>query len=116
MLGKRFASFYRQKNRRAYDIADVAKLSFLAWTRNLMILACRMCFLFVAGICAVIEIRSLVLARDDAVAGICHILYIKKPPADYWFCRRLECIYKVLFLIEVAFDALLGCFFELFVP
>ena len=26
-----------------YGIAYFAKLSFLAWTRNLMILACRMC-------------------------------------------------------------------------
>ena len=26
-----------------YGIAYVAKLSFLAWTRNLMIMACRMC-------------------------------------------------------------------------
>ena len=32
------------KNRRSYSIADVAKLSFLAGTRNLMIMACRMCF------------------------------------------------------------------------
>ena len=63
--------FCCEKNRRPYNIADVAKLSFLAWTRNLMILACRMCFLFVAGICAVIEIRSLVLARDDGVVGTC---------------------------------------------
>ena len=35
---------FRQKNRRAYGIADVAKLSILARTRNLMIMACRMCF------------------------------------------------------------------------
>ena len=27
-----------------YGIAHVAKLSFLAWTRNLMIMTCRMCF------------------------------------------------------------------------
>ena len=36
--------FLRQKNRRAYDFALVAKLSFLARSRNLMIMACRMCF------------------------------------------------------------------------
>ena len=48
-------------------------LSFLARTRNLMIMACRMCFLFVAGICAVIEIRSMVLARDDGVVGTCDV-------------------------------------------
>ena len=40
--------------------------SFLAGTRNLMMTDCRM-IIFVAGICAVIWIRSLVLARDDAV-------------------------------------------------
>ncbi len=38
-----------------------------------MIMACRMCFLFVAGICAVIEIRSMVLARDDGVVGTCDV-------------------------------------------
>ena len=43
-------------------------MSFLARTRNLMFVECRMCF-FVASICAVIRIRSLVLARDDAVGG-----------------------------------------------
>ena len=36
--------FCCEKNRRPYNIADVAKLSFLAGTRNLMIMACRMCF------------------------------------------------------------------------
>ena len=35
-----------------------------------MFMDCRM-IIFVAGICAVIWIRSLVLARDDAVGGIC---------------------------------------------
>ena len=55
------------KNRRFYDIAHVAKLSFLAKTRNLMIMACRM--LICRRHCAVIGIRSLVLARDDGVAG-----------------------------------------------
>ena len=44
--------------------------SFLAGTRNLMMTDCRM-IIFVAGICAIIEIRSLVLARDDAVGGMC---------------------------------------------
>ena len=36
--------FCCEKNRRPYNIADVAKLSFLAKTRNLMIMACSMCF------------------------------------------------------------------------
>ena len=43
-FGAWLSAFLFVKNRRAYDIADVAKLSFLAWTRNLMIMACRMCF------------------------------------------------------------------------
>ena len=34
-----------------------------------MFVECRMCF-FVASICAVISIRSLVLARDDAVGAL----------------------------------------------
>ena len=34
-----------------------------------MFVGCRMCF-FVASICAVIKIRSLVLARDDAVGAL----------------------------------------------
>ena len=42
--------------------------SFLAGTRNLMFMDCRMCY-FIASFCAVIEIRSLVLARDDAVGS-----------------------------------------------
>ena len=44
--------------------------SFLAGTRNLMMTDCRM-IIFVASICAIIEIRSLVLAWDDAVGGMC---------------------------------------------
>ena len=45
--------------------------SFLARTRNLMFIDCRM-FLFIAGFCAVIWIRSLVLARDDgSLALLC---------------------------------------------
>ena len=44
--------------------------SYLAGTRNLMFMDCRM-IIFVAGICAIIWIRSLVLARDDAVGDIC---------------------------------------------
>ena len=61
--------FCSEKNRRSYDIADVTKLSFLAWTRNLMVIVCRM-FFGIAGICAYIEIRSLVWARDDGFVGI----------------------------------------------
>ena len=61
----------RQKNRSVYDIDYIAKLSFLAWTRNLMMMPVGCVFLFVAGICAVVGIRYLVLARDDGVAGIC---------------------------------------------
>ena len=71
MLG--FQPFCCEKNRRAYDIADVAKLSFLAGTRNLMIMACRMYFLICRWHCAVVGIRSLVLARDDGVAGTCGV-------------------------------------------
>ena len=44
IFGAWLSAFLFVKNRRAYDIADVAKLSFLAGTRNLMIMACRMCF------------------------------------------------------------------------
>ena len=62
------------KNRRSYDIADVAKLSFQARTRNLMIMACSMCFFICRWHCAGIGIRSLVLARDDAVVGICNLV------------------------------------------
>ena len=39
------------KNRRSYDIANVAKLSFQARTRNLMIMACRMCFDLSLALC-----------------------------------------------------------------
>ena len=52
-----------------YGIVHVAKLSFLAWTRNLMIMACRMCFFICRRRCAVIGVRSLVLARDDGVVS-----------------------------------------------
>ena len=37
-FGAWLSAFLFVKNRRAYDIADVAKLSFLAGTRNLMIM------------------------------------------------------------------------------
>mgnify|MGYP005935964079 CR=1 FL=1 len=70
-FGAWLSAFLFVKNIRSYDIADVAKLSFLARTRNLMIMPVGCVFLFVAGICAVIEIRSLVLARDDGIAGTC---------------------------------------------
>ena len=36
------------KNSGVFGIADVAKLSFLAGTRNLMIMACRMCFFYLS--------------------------------------------------------------------
>ena len=39
------------KNRRSYYIADAAELSFLAWTRNLMIMVCRMCFDLLLALC-----------------------------------------------------------------
>ena len=39
------------KNRRAYGIANYAKLSFLAGTRNLMIMVCRMCFVLSQALC-----------------------------------------------------------------
>ena len=38
------------KNRRSYGIANYAKLSFLAGTRNLMIMVCSICFCFIAGL------------------------------------------------------------------
>ena len=47
--------------------------SFLTGTRNLMMTDCRM-IIFVAGICAIIEIRSLVMARDDAVESTMPLL------------------------------------------
>ena len=50
-FGAWLSAFLFVKNRRAYDIADVAKLSFLAWTRNLMIMACRMCFDLSLALC-----------------------------------------------------------------
>ena len=59
------------KNRRAYGIANYAKLSFLAGTRNLVFMGC-LVRSFIVGVCACIEIRSLVLARDDGVVSIVH--------------------------------------------
>ena len=58
-------------NRRSYGIANYAKLSFLAGTRNLMFMDC-LVRSFIVGVCAVFEIRSLVLARDDGVVSIVH--------------------------------------------
>ena len=39
------------KNRRSYGIANYAKLSFLAGTRNLVIMVCRMCFVLSLALC-----------------------------------------------------------------
>ena len=39
------------KNRRSYGIANYAKLSFLAGTRNLMIMACRICLGLSQALC-----------------------------------------------------------------
>ena len=64
------------KNRRSYGIANYAKLSFLAGTRNLMIMVCSICFLFYRRPCAVFETRSLVLARDDGIVGTCCVLWV----------------------------------------
>ena len=50
-FGAWLSAFLFVKNRRAYDIADVAKLSFLAGTRNLMIMTCRMCFGLSPALC-----------------------------------------------------------------
>ena len=61
------------KNKSYYSITIVAIPSFLAGTRKLMMTDCRM-IIFVAGICAIIEIRSLVMARDDGVAGTMPLL------------------------------------------
>lgn len=55
-----------------YGIAYVAKLSFLAGIRNLMIMPVG-CVLICRWHCAVVEIRSLVLARDDGVVGTCGV-------------------------------------------
>ena len=55
------------KNRRGDVIAVVAIASFLAGTRNLMS-GFALCS---RRHCAIIEIRSLVLARDDGIAGTC---------------------------------------------
>ena len=54
LLGKRFASFLKteeHKNKSYYSITIAAMLSFLAWTRNLMIMACRMCFDLSLALC-----------------------------------------------------------------
>ena len=64
------------KNRRAYGVMNVAIASFLAGTRNLMIMVCSICFLFYRRPCAVFETRSLVLARDDGVVGVCCVLWV----------------------------------------
>ena len=53
--------FLRQKNKRAYEIADIAKLSFLARTRNLMIMACRMC----------LDLSPALCCRWDKIPGPC---------------------------------------------
>ena len=65
IFGAWLSDFLFVKNRRSYDIAHVAKLSFLAVTRNLMVGTARCCLC----ICAGIEIRSLVQARDDAIVN-----------------------------------------------
>ena len=63
------AQLYLLKKNKSYSsITIVAIPSFLAGTRNLMMTDCRM-IIFVAGICAVVEMRFLVLARDDGVGG-----------------------------------------------
>ena len=62
-----FSLFVCKEQKSAYDIADAAKSSFLAVTRNLMVGTARCCLC----ICAGIEIRSLVRTRDDGVAGTC---------------------------------------------
>ena len=65
--------FCCEKNRIFYCIVNVAKLSFLAWTRNLMMMPVGCVFLICRWHCAVVEIRFLVLARDDSVAGTCGV-------------------------------------------
>ena len=45
-----FSLFVCKEQKSAYDIADAAESSFLAVTRNLMIMVCRMCLWFVVGI------------------------------------------------------------------
>ena len=50
-FGAWLSAFLFVKNRRFYDIAHVAKLSFLAKTRNLMIMACLMCLDLLLALC-----------------------------------------------------------------
>ena len=57
---------------KGYYITNNARLSFLARTRSLMLWSVG-CAFFVASICAVISIRSLVLARDDVSGALCII-------------------------------------------
>ena len=54
----------------------VGELSFLAGTRNLMIMGCSICWLFYRWPCAGCEIRDLVLARDDVIVGTCCVLWM----------------------------------------
>ena len=58
-----------------YGIAYVAKLSFLAGIRNLMIMPVG-CVLICRWHCAVVEIRSLVFARDDGVVGTFNLVAV----------------------------------------
>ena len=67
-----FQLLFVEKEQKGYVIVAVAIASFLAWTRDLMFVGCRV-HSFIVGFCACIEIRSLVLARDDGVVGTCGI-------------------------------------------
>ena len=50
-FGAWLSAFCCEKNISVYGIADVAKLSFLAWTRNLMIMAYKMCLDLLPALC-----------------------------------------------------------------
>ncbi len=74
-FGAEFSTLFVEKEQKGYVIVVVAVASFLAGTRNLMFIGCRT-LSFIVGICACIEIRSLVLARDDGVVGTCSVLWV----------------------------------------
>ena len=66
---------------------NVAIASFLAGTRNLMFMDC-LVRSFIVGVCACIEIRSLVLARDDAIVGACCVLWMLTAFLDRRTCVK----------------------------
>ena len=96
-FGAEFSTLFVEKEQKGYVIVVVAVASFLAGTRNLMFIGCRT-LSFIVGICACIEIRSLVLARDDGVAGMCakRVLQGKIQSVDLLVKRRRCLLGKML--------------------